>query len=436
MRRAIAALTALFILFSNAHAQAVTASCAMQFFATGMIGKSVSIFAPHNTFAGGSSSGNAPFGTNEAEVRFTAPASNGELLVKRIEATFSPPASDCKVDKFIITNINYQGFPSGQCFKVKQKCPSNGETVYGHIYIDLWCTVPTQGAFPGGTYKTAWFQSTVLETCWWYGAMSSSCALVLTGKAYMSVIIHRNLPWERCIWKWYRSSIVFCSGSTTIVMYLTLRIKSQLSSCFWHGCWICSDSAYSNTLKLQITCWYICHGLRCNQCFSMIPWSKQEWDIKKSKCQDDRSMGSVIDKEWRVLPFMSIPASWKAYWDTEQCRLLKRTFFLHRLLTSSRNILQGYYTLLPRLLEQQDMPPLPSSNRRNCTKQESELEEHSLTVFAVFSCVVGRYLDRAHLAVSSICVTRRVVASARTFVHPNPFDLNDVQCKWLCNTQQ
>lgn len=144
----------------------LTAECAMQFFATGMGDKSVSIVGDTNTGFGGVVTGSAKFGADEAEVRFSAPYNGGELQLKQIVATFNAPYMGCRIDQLVIGNISLFGFGTGQCLKVTQNCPSSGPvSSYGNIYVDLWCTVPQDGSVPGGTFRADWFQATLLDTC-------------------------------------------------------------------------------------------------------------------------------------------------------------------------------------------------------------------------------------------------------------------------------
>ena len=128
-------------------------SCALQFFATGMEGKSVSLKIV-NPLQGDMVTADTPFDHEKAVVEFIAPIHNtlpACLHLEKIEVTFKAPYNIDSIDKLILNSFEGEKpatqEPLGECFTIEQHevhpggwgPPRTVSSVYGTVYTDLWC---------------------------------------------------------------------------------------------------------------------------------------------------------------------------------------------------------------------------------------------------------------------------------------------------------
>lgn len=146
-------------------------SCALQFFATGMEGKSVSL----KVFdaSGTSTSEDVAFDGEKAVVEFSATIHRtlpSCLAVEKIEATFKAPYAITAIDKLVLESFEGEDPRTqdarGQCFKVEQRAvrrrffrPITTVSEYGSVYVDLWCAFKqSKPPKPAGTPEQITFK--------------------------------------------------------------------------------------------------------------------------------------------------------------------------------------------------------------------------------------------------------------------------------------
>lgn len=94
----------------------------------------------------GTSTYYAAFSGGEAQVLvdfdFLKGAGSGVTVYPTsIETTFVPYYSGCAIDVLTLNRIG-DGSTTGECFTVRQRCPGKPESIFGKVYVDLWCREP------------------------------------------------------------------------------------------------------------------------------------------------------------------------------------------------------------------------------------------------------------------------------------------------------
>lgn len=133
--------TAALCVLSCVTAQGNTAECAIQFFATGMTNKGVetTITTSLSTFTR-----SADFGVEKAIVLFDAPLAGGALDGTSMEVAFTATYEGCTFEGLTISNIADSGGGRGNCYTIEQNCGPAGSSVYGTVYVDIYCLFPGQ----------------------------------------------------------------------------------------------------------------------------------------------------------------------------------------------------------------------------------------------------------------------------------------------------
>ena len=134
--------------FADAHYE-----CALQFFATGLRGKSVSLkfFEPAGVRTGEirtRTSEEVFFNDEKAVIEFSARTqsiqSGACLNIQKIEAIFKAPYATLGIDKLVVDSFQGEDPPTqdprGKCFRIQQRTNS-GLSTYGIVYTDLWCAL-------------------------------------------------------------------------------------------------------------------------------------------------------------------------------------------------------------------------------------------------------------------------------------------------------
>lgn len=124
--------------------QSNSADCAIQFFATGMQGKSVDIIVDVS-YPNTPVTAYADFGVEKAIAFFTAPEAFGDIDVVAVQAFFDANYSGCTFETLVFQQVFSAG-GTGNCYTVEQDCGSYGVTPYGTMYVDIWCQLTSQPA--------------------------------------------------------------------------------------------------------------------------------------------------------------------------------------------------------------------------------------------------------------------------------------------------